>query len=127
MEFGSLHIPLPLNSEILKWANRTHELLSTAKLPSSVRFYNIYGTNCDTPHSVWYSFFSPSFSLPSYLPLSSSRLTIFLCSYGGQWEPVSDLKHLLIMEENSRYHDHSGKVPQENPSFHLIISRGPYN
>lgn len=44
-------------------------------------------------------------SLPSPLPpfyLSSSfplmMLTIFLCSYGGQGDPVSDLKQLLFME-----------------------------
>lgn len=46
-------LPLPFNSEILKWANKTWEILSSAKLPPGVKFYNIYGTNLETPHSIW--------------------------------------------------------------------------
>ncbi|KAJ3698532.1 hypothetical protein LUZ61_002237 [Rhynchospora tenuis] len=87
VELGGLQIPLPLNSEILKWANKTHELLASAKLPSSVRFYNIYGTNCGTPHSV---------------------------CYGGQGDPVLDLKQLLFMEPKYIYVNGDGTVPVES-------------
>lgn len=46
-------IPLPFNLEILKMANETCKILSRAKIPSQVKFYNVYGTNLETPHSVW--------------------------------------------------------------------------
>jgi len=49
-----MHISVPLNLDILKWAKETHDILSSAKLPESVKFYNIYGTDYDTPHTVWY-------------------------------------------------------------------------
>ncbi|KAG0476365.1 hypothetical protein HPP92_013206 [Vanilla planifolia] len=45
---------LPFNLEILKWANETYKLLSSAKIPDTVKFYNIYGINIDTAHSVCY-------------------------------------------------------------------------
>lgn len=51
--YDGQEIPLPFNLEILKWSNETHEILSRAKVPSQVKFYNIYGTNLETPHSVW--------------------------------------------------------------------------
>jgi hypothetical protein len=46
-------IALPFNLEILKWANETRDILSCAKVPSKVKFYNIYAINLETPHSVW--------------------------------------------------------------------------
>lgn len=52
--FDGVDIPLPFNMEILKWANGTHNVLRNAKVPAHVKFYNIYGTNHRTPHSVWY-------------------------------------------------------------------------
>lgn len=48
-----LAIPLPFNLEILKWANETREVLKNARLPSQVKFYNIYATGLETPHTVW--------------------------------------------------------------------------
>lgn len=45
-------IPLPFNLEILKWAQETRKVLGTAKIPDGVKFYNIYGINLETPHSV---------------------------------------------------------------------------
>lgn len=54
VECNGNDIALPFNIEILKWANKTREVLACAKLPSTVNFYNIYGTSNDTPHSVWY-------------------------------------------------------------------------
>lgn len=62
------HIPLPLNEDILIWAKETQDILSQAKLPKSVKFYNIYGIDYDTAHTVWYftifstSGFNSSFS-----------------------------------------------------------------
>lgn len=53
IEYDGEEIPLPFNLEILKWANETKKALSCAKVPPGVKFYNIYGTNLDTPHSVW--------------------------------------------------------------------------
>jgi hypothetical protein len=37
-----MHIPSPLNSEILKWANRNHELLSTGDLNFYKVIFEIY-------------------------------------------------------------------------------------
>lgn len=54
-----MQVPLPLNLEILKWANETHEILSRAKLPEAVKFYNIYGIHNDTPHTIWYALSYP--------------------------------------------------------------------
>ncbi|KAJ0736248.1 putative phospholipase A(1) [Helianthus annuus] len=54
LSYGGVDIPLPFNKEILQWANKTREILSSAKLPSSVKFYNVYGTGLDTPQSVCY-------------------------------------------------------------------------
>ena len=51
---GDLKIPLPFNMEILRWSNETRKVLSSAKVPQTVKFYNIYGTNIETPHTVWY-------------------------------------------------------------------------
>jgi phospholipase A1 len=48
-----MELSFPLNKEILKLAEETREILSRAKLPDSVEFYNIYGINVDTGHSVW--------------------------------------------------------------------------
>ncbi|KAF2286832.1 hypothetical protein GH714_031300 [Hevea brasiliensis] len=53
VNYDGVDIPLPFNLEILKWANETKEILSSAKVPSQVKFYNIYGINLETPHSVW--------------------------------------------------------------------------
>lgn len=79
MEVDGKQIHLPLNLEILKWANETREILSHAKVPATVKFYNIYGTNCDTPHSVWYIFF--------FSPAGSHNFICqFLLSVWFYWE-----------------------------------------
>ncbi|KAI5387784.1 hypothetical protein KIW84_073761 [Lathyrus oleraceus] len=57
LNYDGEELPLPFNSEILEWANKTQEILSSAKLPSGVKFYNIYGTNLQTPHSIRYLVF----------------------------------------------------------------------
>lgn len=53
VNYDGQEIPLPFNLEILKWACETRKILSCAKVPSQVKFYNIYGINLETPHSVW--------------------------------------------------------------------------
>ncbi|KAJ6889201.1 hypothetical protein NC652_030105 [Populus alba x Populus x berolinensis] len=47
-------LPLPFNFDILKWADETQNVLSRAKVPPGVKFYNIYGIDLETPHSVCY-------------------------------------------------------------------------
>ncbi|KAF9587430.1 hypothetical protein IFM89_002611 [Coptis chinensis] len=78
---------VPLNQDILKWAYETKEILSHAKLPSKVKFYNIYGINCDTPHSV---------------------------CYGSEETPIADLQELPPFKANYIYVDGDGTVPVES-------------
>ncbi|KAF7801362.1 lecithin-cholesterol acyltransferase-like 4 [Senna tora] len=80
-------LPLPLNMEILKWANETRKILSCAKLPPQVKFYNIYGTSLDTPHSV---------------------------CYGSGEKPVSDLQQLRYIQAKYICVDGDGTVPVES-------------
>ncbi|MBA0797135.1 hypothetical protein Gohar_007857 [Gossypium harknessii] len=54
LDYGGNTIALPFNFSILNWAAGTRKLIDNAKLPSGVRFYNIYGTSFDTPFDVWY-------------------------------------------------------------------------
>uniref|UniRef100_A0A7N0UER7 Uncharacterized protein n=1 Tax=Kalanchoe fedtschenkoi TaxID=63787 RepID=A0A7N0UER7_KALFE len=75
VNYGGVDIPLPFNLEILKWANDTRQILASAKVPASVKFYNIYATDLQTPHSVCFG--SPEapithlpelrFCLPNYI------------------------------------------------------------
>ncbi|KAL1359440.1 hypothetical protein HN51_004751 [Arachis hypogaea] len=84
---NGLDLPLPFNSDILKWANETWEILSSAKLPSGVKFYNIYGTNLATSHTV---------------------------CYGSQDKPVTDLEQLRYFEAKYICVDGDGTVPVES-------------
>jgi hypothetical protein len=56
MSYGGKKIPLPFNHDIFNWSNETRKILETAKLPAGVKFYNIFGTDNDTPLDVWYVF-----------------------------------------------------------------------
>jgi len=76
-----MHIPVPLNLDILNWAKETYDLLSSTKLPESVKFYNIYGIDYDIPHTVWYI-------LTKYM--------LVFGSYGSEKHPVSNLSQPLI-------------------------------
>ncbi|KAJ4977504.1 hypothetical protein NE237_002610 [Protea cynaroides] len=80
-------IPLPFNLEILKWVNETQNVLSCAKVPQGVKFYNIYGNGLDTPHSV---------------------------SYGSEENPVSDLQQLPFFKAKYVCVDGDGTVPVES-------------
>lgn len=114
-------LPLPFNSHIFEWANKTREILSSAKLPSGVKFYNIYGTNLATPHSIWYCLYqffglyhgytrnvyqlylewsstcTQVFSIPFNICDPHFTLQIFL-SYGNADKPVSDLQELRYLQ-----------------------------
>ncbi|XP_061354729.1 lecithin-cholesterol acyltransferase-like 4 [Gastrolobium bilobum] len=87
VNYDGENIPLPFNLEILKWANKTWEILSSAKLPSNVKFYNIYGTNLETAHSV---------------------------CYGSENKPVSDLQQLRHFQPKCICVDGDGTVPMES-------------
>ena len=87
INYNGLDLPLPFNSDILKWANETWEILSSAKLPSGVKFYNIYGTNLATSHTV---------------------------CYGSQDKPVTDLEQLRYFEAKYICVDGDGPVPVES-------------
>ncbi|KAF3450013.1 hypothetical protein FNV43_RR06092 [Rhamnella rubrinervis] len=80
-------IALPFNLDILKWANETREILSRAKVPSQVKFYNIYGTNLETPHTV---------------------------SYGSKETPVTDLQQLPFFQPKYICVNGDGTVPAES-------------
>lgn len=81
------HIPLPLNSDILSWSKETQDILSQAKLPKSVKFYNIYGIDYDTAHTV---------------------------CYGSEQHPISKLSHLLYTQGKFICVDGDGSVPAES-------------
>ncbi|GKV36873.1 hypothetical protein SLEP1_g44959 [Rubroshorea leprosula] len=87
VDYDGESIPLPFNLEILKWADETHKLLSNAKLPSQVKFYNIYATNLETPHSV---------------------------CYGSEDSPVTDLQQLRFFLPKYICVDGDGTVPTES-------------
>ncbi|KAI3455830.1 hypothetical protein Pfo_012493 [Paulownia fortunei] len=85
--YDGADISLPFNTDILKWAKETHNLLSCAEVPNQIKFYNIYGTNHETPHSV---------------------------CYGSQDTPVSDLQQLPTLVAKYIYVDGDGTVPTES-------------
>ncbi|PWA61126.1 alpha/beta-Hydrolases superfamily protein [Artemisia annua] len=87
LSYGGVDIPLPFNKEVLQWANKTREILSSAKLPESVKFYNVYGTGRDTPQSV---------------------------CYGSADSPVSDLQELPFLDATYINVDGDGTVPVES-------------
>ncbi|ERN14907.1 hypothetical protein AMTRI_Chr02g213400 [Amborella trichopoda] len=87
IQYDGVDLHLPFNREIFKWANKTREIMSSAKLPSTVKFYNIYGTCNDTPLSV---------------------------RYGSMETPISDLKQLVPCEPDYICVDGDGTVPVES-------------
>ncbi|KAI3466926.1 hypothetical protein Pfo_023589 [Paulownia fortunei] len=85
--YDGADISLPFNLEILKWANETRKLLSSAEVPNQIKFYNIYGTSHETPHCV---------------------------CYGSVDAPVSDLRQLPTLQAKYIYVDGDGTVPMES-------------
>ncbi|KMT03695.1 hypothetical protein BVRB_8g188460 [Beta vulgaris subsp. vulgaris] len=80
-------MPLPFNMDILSWASETKEILSCARVPPKVKFYNIYGTSLDTPHSV---------------------------CYGSEDSPVTDLEQLRYNQAKFISVEGDGTVPAES-------------
>ncbi|XP_022723594.1 lecithin-cholesterol acyltransferase-like 4 isoform X3 [Durio zibethinus] len=87
VDYNGENIPLPFNLEILKWAKETHKVLSHAKVPSGVKFYNIYGINLETPHSI---------------------------CYGSEETPVTDILDLPFFQPTYVCVDGDGTVPAES-------------
>ncbi|XP_031248041.1 lecithin-cholesterol acyltransferase-like 4 [Pistacia vera] len=87
VDYDGMTIPLPFNMEILKWANETRKILLHAKVPPKVKFYNIYGINLETPHSV---------------------------CYGSEDAPVTDLSELRFLQAKYVCIDGDGTVPTES-------------
>lgn len=87
LSFDGVDIPLPFNKEILQWANKTREILSSAKLPPNIKFYNVYGTGCDTPQTV---------------------------CYGSADSPITDLQELPLCEATYVNVEGDGTVPVES-------------
>lgn len=85
--YDGVELPLPFNLKILKWANETRKILSRAKVPSQVKFYNIYGTGLETPHSI---------------------------CYGSEDAPITDLKQLPGLTAKYICVDGDGTVPAES-------------
>lgn len=82
-----MKVPLPFNLEILKWANETRNILSSAKIPATVKFFNIYGINIDTPHTI---------------------------RYGNENAPIVELKELLSVQPKYTCVNGDGTVPTES-------------
>ncbi|CAL1361024.1 unnamed protein product [Linum trigynum] len=87
VSYGGTDLPLPFNEDIMEWAGETFKILSRAKVPSKVKFYNIYGTSLATPHSV---------------------------CYGDEKTPVSDLGDLRYYQPKYVCVDGDGTVPVES-------------
>ncbi|EYU31717.1 hypothetical protein MIMGU_mgv1a004228mg [Erythranthe guttata] len=86
--YNGADVAVPFNIEILKWANETRKLLSSAQLPNEeIKFYNIYGTNNETPHCV---------------------------CYGSENAPVTDLRAVPTLQAKYVYVDGDGTVPAES-------------
>ncbi|KAL8167677.1 hypothetical protein V2J09_009176 [Rumex salicifolius] len=87
VDYQGANIPLPFNLEILKWANETRKILSAAEVPAGVKFYNIYGTSLDTPHTV---------------------------CYGSEVSPIVELEELRYLQATYICIDGDGTVPVES-------------
>ncbi|KNA24954.1 hypothetical protein SOVF_010990 [Spinacia oleracea] len=87
VDFVGGSMPLPFNMDILNWANETSKILSRARVPSNVKFYNIYGTSLETPHSA---------------------------CYGSEDSPVTDLEALRYYQAKFISVDGDGTVPMES-------------
>ncbi|KAJ0794778.1 putative phospholipase A(1) [Helianthus annuus] len=118
LSYGGVDIPLPFNKEILQWANKPREILSSAKLPSSVKFYNVYGTGLDTPQSVW----ADGLDAEARVGILGEHRGI-LCDkhlfrivkhwlkadHDPFYNPVNDYVILPTLFEIERHHDNKGK------------------
>eukprot|EP00271_Cylindrocystis_brebissonii_P015684 TRINITY_DN38652_c0_g1_i1.p1 TRINITY_DN38652_c0_g1~~TRINITY_DN38652_c0_g1_i1.p1 ORF type:complete len:521 (-),score=105.23 TRINITY_DN38652_c0_g1_i1:1212-2774(-) len=84
---GGETIALPLNMDIVQWADETRRILETAKLPVGVKFFSIYGTGMDTA---------------------------FHARYGSQESPLELLQDILQTEVEFENVNGDGTVPLES-------------
>ncbi|XP_027353112.1 phospholipase A(1) LCAT3 [Abrus precatorius] len=87
INYNGKMVSLPFNLAILDWAVETRQLISNAKLPDGVCFYNIYGTSFDTPFDV---------------------------CYGSEQSPIVDLPEICHTSPQYSYVDGDGTVPTES-------------
>ncbi|XP_058756123.1 phospholipase A(1) LCAT3-like isoform X2 [Vicia villosa] len=87
LKYNGKLIPLPFNTTIFKWATGTRQVISNAKLPNGVCFYNIYGTSFETPFDV---------------------------CYGSEKSPIEDLSEICKTLPQYSYVDGDGSVPVES-------------
>lgn len=95
IEYDGVSTPLPFNLDILNLANETRKILSQAVVPPDVKFYNIYGTNLETPHSV---------------------------CYGSKEDPVSELQQLRYVQAQYFCVDGDGTVPAESAKADGLVA-----
>ncbi|KAJ3681145.1 hypothetical protein LUZ60_015634 [Juncus effusus] len=87
LEYNGKTVALPFNKSILRWATKTREIIENAKLPSNISFYNVYGTELDTPFDV---------------------------SYGSESSPIGDLSEVCETMPQYSYVGGDGTVPSES-------------
>ncbi|KAJ1443586.1 Lecithin:cholesterol/phospholipid:diacylglycerol acyltransferase [Sesbania bispinosa] len=87
LNYNGKTVSLPFNLAILKWAAGTRQLISNAKLPDGVSFYNIYGTSFETPFDV---------------------------CYGSEKSPIDDLSEICQTMPQYSYVGGDGTVPAES-------------
>ncbi|KAL3699381.1 hypothetical protein R1sor_017403 [Riccia sorocarpa] len=87
LEFNGEQVSVPLNRDIMAWAMETFRILKTAKLPKSVTFYNVFGTELPTPMHV---------------------------CYGSQDTPIQMLQDILQTEADYEFVNGDATVPAES-------------
>ncbi|KAK7295216.1 hypothetical protein RJT34_18121 [Clitoria ternatea] len=87
LNYNGKMVPVPFNLAILEWASETRKLISNAKLPDGVSFYNIYGTSLDTPYDV---------------------------CYGSEKSPIVELSEVCHTMPQYTYVEGDGTVPTES-------------
>eukprot|EP00270_Netrium_digitus_P004211 TRINITY_DN1514_c1_g2_i3.p1 TRINITY_DN1514_c1_g2~~TRINITY_DN1514_c1_g2_i3.p1 ORF type:complete len:487 (+),score=134.93 TRINITY_DN1514_c1_g2_i3:108-1568(+) len=87
VDIDGASVPLPLSLAIVNCAQKTREILRTAKLPEGIKFFNIYGTGTDTP---------------------------FHTRYGSEVSPIKQLSDILSTEAEFTCVDGDGTVPVES-------------
>lgn len=112
LNYNGVNIPLPLNKDIVKWANETLRIMHTAKLPEGVKFYNLYGTSCETPFHAWSvrNLWGPFWwwcsvialvilHLNSHCCTAGTLMSMLACfSYGSSKSPLDELTEILNLE-----------------------------
>ncbi|BBN20393.1 phospholipase A1 [Marchantia polymorpha subsp. ruderalis] len=87
LEYNGEQVNVPLNRDIMAWAMETFRIQKTAKLPKSVTFYNVFGTELLTPMHV---------------------------CYGSQESPIQMLQDILRTEADYEFANGDGTVPAES-------------